>query len=341
MKSPQHHCRVFLSGSRIALVVVGLGFAAFANLADASAIYGTLTNFDVYNTTPEPCEGFEIELEHVNPEDITRYFPAHFNSRDVVGYNDGVNWGTRITYTDYHFVDSSSVVHTSINPTANPQSTNGHFAVNRADIEHFGFSTTTQVAANRFYWLDQQPDGSYARANPDPLLIANPVWSVQPNPVAGGAPIVRVELEVPEPEVVVQKPDSIWMKVYKTELEREVELEELMSGPGSIVPQEAGELEIEWELLEGGKMDVKEGELDNENAGAVIRRYEFFEYVGAYDVEHEPLSPYLEDDTLDPVALGEVGNFISANMVAINLIPEPASVVLMIAGCALIYGRRR
>lgn len=325
---------------RIAIAAFTITIAS--GRADASGIFGTLANFDVYNTTPEPCEGFEIELEGVHSSDLYRTFPAHFNVEDVSEYSDSTGSGVRIKYLDYFFHDSAGVDHFAVNPNSNPQSTNGHLAVNMVDVEHFGFSLRgAQPTATRTYWLNKLPGEQYERVNSAPLPIPMPTWSYSPPAVPGGAPVVRAEIAVPEPaEVIVQNPDSLWVKVFKTELEREVDLDELMSGPG-IVPQDAGELEIEWELLEGGKMKMKENEVDGE---AVIRRYEYFEYTGPYDAEHEPTSLFLEDDTLDPVALGEVGDFIAANMVAANLIvvPEPSTGVLMAAGlCMFGFWMRR
>ena len=315
--------------------------------AQASGIFGTLSNFDVYNETPEPSEGFEIELEDVHSSDIYRTFPAHFNIENIIDFSEGARTGVRIFYKDYYFKEFNGTEHFSIDPTLNPQSTNGHFAVNRADIEHFGFSLrNSQPTATRTYWLNKESDGSYTRLNADPLPIPVTKWSFAPNPGVNGRPVIRAEVEVPEPaEVIVQKPDSIWMKVYKTELDREVDLMELMSAPlddpNNIVPQDAGELEIEWELLEGGKMSAKEKEI-NEDGQAVIKRYEYFEYTGQYDDEHEPTSPYLDDDTLDPVVLGEVGNFIAANMEAVNLaaVPEPSSLALLAVGGLAMMRRR-
>lgn len=296
-------------------------------------IFGTLSNFDVYNQTPEPSEGFEIELEGCHSTDVYNTFPSHYNHMVMTDYSNGSTFGTRITFTDYHFVDSSSVVHTSINPNPSPQSTNGHYCVNLPDCEHFGFAVNVQPTATRTYWLNLLPGSVYERINQTPLAVPMVSWTYQPPPVVGAPPVILAAIQVPEPEEPEpQLPDSLWVKVYKTELERVVDLDELMSGPG-IVPQE--ETEIEWELLEGGVVSELEAEV-GENAEAVIRRYEFFEYTGAYSAEHEPLSPFLLDDTLDPVALGEVGNFIAANMVAANLaeVPEASSWMLLAMGAA-------
>jgi hypothetical protein len=98
------------------------------------------------------------------------------------------------------------------------------------------------------------------------------------------------------------------------------------------------EIESEWELLEGGKapkVKVQEDAVDEDdpdNDKLIIRRYEFYEYTGLYDEEHEPITEFLDPgDLLEPPA-GELGKFLSSNMVASVLqpiaIPEPASAVL-------------
>lgn len=332
------HARSFHAGLFFLSVSVCALVACFGSpRADASGIFGTLSNFDVYNPTPEPSEGFEIELEDIHSSDLRGTFPSHYNIKNVTDYSDGTTFGVRVKFEDYSFLDSSSVLHTAVNANPSPQNTNGHFCVNLADCEHFGFSLAAQPTASRYYWLNKLADGSYERINTTPLAVPTPSWTYFPPAAPGDAAMVRAEIRVPEPaEVVPQRPDSIWVKTFKTELEREVDLDELMSGPGGIVPQDAGEVETEWELLEGGKMKGKNVQV-GANGKAVLRRYEFFKYTGPYDAAHEPTSLFLEDDTLDPVALGEVGNFIAANMVAANLVvPEPSTWILLLSGIAML-----
>ncbi len=294
--------------------------------AQASGIFGTLSNFDVYNGTTEPSEGFEIELEGIHSTDVYNTFPSHYNLKQLSEYSDGTTFGTRIRFEDYHFLDSQNVIHTSINPNPNPQSTNGHFCVNLADCEHFGFAVNVQPSATRTFWLNRLPTGQYERIGSVPLNVPNPSWTYVPPAMPGGAPMLRAEVQVPEAaEVIVQRPDSIWMKVYKTEIGRAVDLDELMSGPGGIVPQDSAEIETEWELLEGGKMKGVEAEIGN-HMEAIIRRYEYFTYTGLYDEEHQPLTDFLDSELLEPPA-GELGNFIAANMVAANLVAPPADLI--------------
>lgn len=323
----------------------GLALAAMLCAAPTAwaspTIFGTLSNFDIYNTTPEPCEGAEIELEGIHSSSIGGDYPAHYASKTITEYTDSFNnfAGTRIRYTGYNFPGAPTPG--SLLPNPNPTSTNGHALTYSDGGEHFGFWLSgAQPTATRFFWLNNNA-GTYERIGNMPELVPSPTWSYQPPAVPGGAPVLRAEIQVPEPaEVIVQRPDSIWMKVYKTELDRPVDLEELISGPG-IVPQDAGEVETEWELLEGGRMKAAEAEV-GENGEAVIRRYEFFKYTGPYDEEHQPTSAFLDTEMLEPPA-GELGDFIAANMVAANLVavPEPSTWVLLLTGLAIFGWRRR
>jgi hypothetical protein len=268
-----------------------------------------MSNFDTYNETPEDSYGAEIELEGIHPEDIYGTYPSHYDSESRDFYQDGVNFGVRIKYTGYNFSPSGFLPANTIG-----QSTNGHACVGTAGCEHFGFSVGNQPTAARFYWLDQTGN----RIGAMPESIANPTWNYIPAN-GGGAPEIEAAVEAPEPaEFHVQRPDSIWMKVWKIEIDRPVDLMELMSD-NPIIPDGAGEVESEWELLEGGvDKEIRAGDKVPKDSYAVIRRYEFFEYTGAYDEEHEPISLFLEEDMAEP-PVDELGQFISANMVAANL----------------------
>lgn len=327
-------------------IVTGPGFTS----AYASTIFGTLSNFDIYNTTPEPSEGAEIELEGVHSSSVGGDYPAHYSSKTITEYTDSSNnfAGTRITYRGYNFAGAPTPG--SLLPNPNPTSTNGHALTYTAGGEHFGFWLNgAQATATRFFWLNNN-SGNYERIGNMPESVPGATWTYAPPAIPGGAPVVQVKVEVPEPaEVIFQNPDSIWMKVFKTELPHAENaqdlLERLVSGdpndPNIIVPQEAAETEVEWELLEGGlnngNAGENGGELDDANNEVVIIRYEFFKYTGAYDDEHEPLSNW--DGTSDPFDIGERGDFIAANMVAAMLVPEPSTLVLLGIGAIGLFVR--
>ena len=70
-----------------------------------------------------------------------------------------------------------------------------------------------------------------------------------------------------------QLPDSLWMRIFVTETEVEVELDDLVSD-GVLVPHEETETEIEWEFLEGGEMFELEADVP-EAGKSIVRRYEY------------------------------------------------------------------
>jgi hypothetical protein len=322
-KSLASLCRV----AAAAALVIAPGLApAYAVVG----ISGTMSNFDVFNETSTNVYGAELELEGVHSIDVTKTFPSHFNNMTTTEYSNGATFGTRITFTGYNFDPSGFII-----PTVG-QSTNGHYAVNLPGCEHFGFAVTTQPTATRFFWLGQTSQ----RIGTTPLSIPSPSWTYVPPAVPGGAPVVQAVVQVPQPEQPQpQIPDAIWMKVYETELDRPVDLLELLSGPG-VVPQEAAEIETEWELLDGGMMSMAGAPVGN-NKVSVIRRYEFFKYTGPYNADHEPTPASIKGS---PPLASELGEFIAANMGAAILdVPEPSAWVLLFSGLGMLgwMARRR
>jgi hypothetical protein len=299
--------------------------AALGSVASASnlSIFGTLSNFDTYNTTGSDSDGAELELEGIHSVDVDSHYPSHYVSIHKAEYNDSMGnfAGTHIIFDDYNFGADAVLA-----STANPQSTNGHTCVELSGCEHFGFSVTQQPTAVRFFWHDA--DGS--RLNAEPLLIASPSWVYIPPAMPADPPIVRAIVDVPELEEEALA-DSVWMKVTVTESELHADLDDLLSG-GPL----AGELEVEteWELLEGGLAAPIEHDFEPDDASrSVIRRYEYFQYTGGYfEPEHEPKSAW--DGIGDPPA-NELGDFIAANMVAVNLVPEPSTIALLLTAVVL------
>lgn len=68
----------------------GLAAAALAcGLAGGAAhgqVIGSYDNFDVFNDTGQTAEGFEIDVEDVNPADLTREFPSNFAQSWLIRY---------------------------------------------------------------------------------------------------------------------------------------------------------------------------------------------------------------------------------------------------------------
>ena len=152
---------------------------------------------------------------------------------------------------------------------------------------------------------------------------------------------MQAVLNPPPPPPLVQFPDAVWVKTYVTEMTRQVDLTELISAPpaNQVAPQLPSQVEAEWELLPGDaplpEPDIQIAEADQ----SILRRYEFFQYTGTYDEFHLPNSTFT-GGVPDPA---ELGQFIAANMVAVNLnVPEPSTLVLALVGmCALAWRARR
>jgi hypothetical protein len=341
--------------SLLIALMSAIGVCACSGVACASAIYGTLSNFDIYNTTPEPAEGAEIELEGCDSSSIGGHYPSHFSNITIINYNENGKTGSRIRFEGYNF--NPTVTNGSLQPNPNPVSTNGHQLVNSAGGEHFGFWLNgAQPTETRFYWLNNN-NGVYQRIGNLPEIVPGANWNYIPPQQPVDPPVVQAFVKVPLPAAGFEpRADSTWMKVFKVKLpasqapndpaEMQALLLRLISDANpenehpdipfnDLVPEgdDPAEVESEWELLEGGKAPKsKEAQDALQDADKlIIRRYEFYEYNGPYDDEHEPTSAFLDGGLLEPPA-GELGHFLSSNMVGAVLvpIPEPATIILSI-----------
>jgi len=295
-------------------------------------ISGTMSNFDVFNETGSNVYGAEIDLEGVLPSQVMKTYPSHFTTMVATDYGTG----TKLVFSGYTFNPPG----TFIIPTAG-LSTNGHYAVNLPGCEHFGFSVARQPTKTSFYWLNQlsQP------VNPTPLSIPMPTWTYVP-PVGNIAGFVKAVLP-PVPAPPFQYPDAVWVKTYVSEINKQADLNELISydpnnidpAHPSIAPQRPSELETSWELLPGDAPLVEPDIQLADATQSILRRYEFFKYTGTYDEFHLPNSIFTGGDPLP----GELGQFIAANMVAANLdVPEPSALgMLLIGGCGYLSQRRQ
>jgi len=361
------------------VAVVTIIAASSLPQAHASSIFGTLSNFDIYNTTPEPAEGAEIELEGVDSSSIGGHYPSHFDTISISNYDEGGKTGTRIRFEGYNF--NLPVTLGSLQPNSNPVSTNGHQLTNSAGGEHFGFWLNgVQPTATRFFWLNN--NGSlYERIGNLPEIVPGPTWTYVPPVNVGDPAVLQAVVKVPEPEDVNNlRPDSTWMKIYKVKLpasaapsdpaEMQALLLQLISDANpeneqpdeplnDLVPhgEDPIEIESEWELMEGGKNPKEKMREDEIGEGdkVVIRRYEFYKYIGLVNEDNEPISSWEENGNPDDPGLdvfdemgnlsfaAERGDFISANMVAAvigNVVPEPSTFLLGVTSVGWLIFRR-
>ena len=341
MRPLRSTCSTGWSGARLGIMlVVSLAGAMAAQTAFAQTTYGTLSNFDVFNDTGQECHGFEIELDGLSSADVTYTFGGSYNrygTPRVINYPGGV----RIRYESPY--DAVRGVFTQATPLAPSviTATDGHACWTggsgnylTSGCEHFGVGIKGNATATVYRWLIADP------ANPGQLMapgskvsIPAPVWNVVPPAAPGAAPVVQAVLPPEPPEVHAQYGDAVWVKVFKTESPEPAELDHLVSDDPA-VPQEAAETEMEWTILQARPAGAGNDELVNEGAVAegaksVTRRYEFYQYTGAYDPEnHEAMCA---DGSCDQPQPGELGNYIGAQMAAVNLVAPPPPLALALA----------
>jgi Divergent InlB B-repeat domain len=117
-----------------------------------------------------------------------------------------------------------------------------------------------------------------------------------------------------------------WMRVFVGQMPRKIELDESLTTNPVVVPMDAAQLAFEWQLVQADPIASGNG---RRNRGrhqggstldpatrAVVRRYEMYNYVAAYDpITNEALCVDLLCKVPDAA---EIGDFISGNIGGIN-----------------------
>ena len=315
---------------------IGLLAAPIAVQATSTTIYGSLGNFDATNNLGEDAHGFEIQLEGIHPEDIAGFWSGNKYGDPVL-----IPYATGVFVRYMSSFDSSTGQFTA---TTVPHTANTPFAFTcymgtptyaQAGCDHFGVTLVAAVnpTATTYRWMIDDP------ANPGTLIgsaatlaIPAPVWRVVPPAVAGNPPVIVAEIAAPESQRTPgQYGDATWVRVYKTELSREVALGELTSD-NQVVPQDSRQIETSWKLLQQSPPSSRKqrGKHTNQNSPgngsrSVLRRYESYAYTGAYDpITHEALCG--GDGSCETPLNSELGDMLGAQMAAIN-IGDPALLV--------------
>jgi hypothetical protein len=333
-------------GSVLSLALLALALLATpaAVRAQTATVFGSLSNFDVVNNTEHETHGFEIELEGLQPADVYYSFSAErYGAPQIIPYATGVH----VRWTSAYDPGMQQFLQTTVTHAPNTPFGGScyQWGTNYAasGCEHFGVSLRANAVKTTYRWLieDATAPGSLAPFDP-PVAIPAPVYVVVPPAQAAEAPELVAEIEAPEaPEAPEMFGNAQWVKVFKSELPREVTLDELMSD-NAIVPQDAAHAEVSWEILQAeppsnsrGNGGLNRGRRQNQGAigagtRAVIRRYEMYQYTGAYDpVTHEALCA---DTLCNAPQEGEVGDFIGAQMTAANVGVPSVTVALSGSG---------
>ena len=314
-----------LAGTALMLAMLALPAASHAQ---SLTLFGSLSNFDVYNYTGQDAHGFEIELDGLQPAQAYYFFTAtRYGAPTVSAFPGGVyvRYASSWNSSTQQFTAATQVP-ASMTPTL------GHSCVltNIPGCDHFGIVVTAAPSNVIYRWLVADPanPGSLIRFGGVPVPLPAPIVSIAPVAPNQPAPAVVFEVRLPPPPApAIPKPEAQygeakWVKVYKTELQREVALEELVGG-NPVVPQDPGLVETGWKLLQFNPHSDASGVLRNQggvNSGsrAVIRRYEFSKYSGAYDAaSHKALCG--GDGLCTAPLAGELGDYIGSQMAAANV----------------------
>jgi Divergent InlB B-repeat domain len=329
------HTNKFTSaGFAFALFLLFTIITPSAANAQSATVYGSLGNFDVINHTGHHSHGFEIELEGIHPEDVYYSFSVQ---RYGLAHVTATATGTLVRW-------ESSYANGAFTQTTLPHAPNTPFAgscyqwganYNQSACEHFGVSLQATPTHTTYRWLieDTANPGTLVGVDP-PIAIVSPVYVINPPVVQGGGPELVDVIEAPEPaEAPELYGDAQWVKVFKVQLNREANLDELVSD-NAVVPQDAAHLEVEWEIVQqepasnsnsnGNRRRRQHTETLNVDTRAVVRRYETYAFTGQYDpVTHEALCA---DLTCNTAAVDEVGELIGAQMTAANISVASVSV---------------
>ncbi len=319
-----------------ALAALSLGAAALGAQAQAIVMAGSYQNFDVLNSTGAPTYGFEMEVRGVSASQVYRIFPSNFNA-GVIRYGFGsardfpggvlIRWAAVYDPTTGTYSTATPVPPSLTTVPGDSCWTLGMpktYAT--AGCEHFGISASANPTSIVYRWLVPDPSNQgLLISTPGSVVdMAAPVWAALPPANPALPPVVVAEIPAPPPPPALFG-TAQWVKVYKTEQQRKVDLDELVGDNHAVVPENAAQLETNWSLLQAdppGGNQRRRGKLANQgNAGngnhAVVRRYEFYKYAGVYDaITHEALCA---DLTCTAPSAGELGDAIGAQNAAANL----------------------
>jgi hypothetical protein len=340
----------------------------------AAATFGSLANFDVVNDTGHTAYGFEIEIEDSrydhsgtissifgydrvfgfispDPGAVVRY------GRPTVDYIAG--FGARITY--------GGAVGPNATPSA-PFATNGESCWPGANAgwrstscDHFGVSTYGAPAKTTYSWIVDVGGGALARqvvGVPAVNFVFTPPPPPPPPPVGAPPPPPPVPAQV---QAVIQAPmvapdpraNAFWVKMVKTTVGENVDLGDLLAGnhPGArpeiAAMREAPEVEIEWQVLQIGKVDEVSKSVDLNGEPSAVWTFQFYKYLGRMDDEGivDPLSSETPiGNTLNQYVGAYVGQQIAAfNANEVPAVPEPQTWAMLLAGLAVVgrLARRR
>lgn len=349
---------------------IAAGIAALAIVAPAQAqVFGSLANFDVVNNTGKTAYGFEIRIEDAlfDHSKITSVFGYDRNFGLPGGPGAVVRYGVP-TITDLpgigvliRYGGSFGGPSTPTGPYNTPGDSCWPFGAGwstATSCDHFGVSTLGQPASVEYNWIVEESPGvlgTQAAGIP-------PVNFVYVPPAAqGGQAFVNAEIEAEAPELEHPENEGLWgeaywVKTFVTKVDHNINIGDLFRGDDD-QPDET-EIETEWDIFqrapagEIGENQFKQHgiAIDPEVDAAIVRRYEFFEYLGPFKADGEADCKGKECNGDDHPEY--VGRYLGAQMVGFNVnedqapiavVPEPGTYAMMLAGLGLmgLFAQRR
>lgn len=354
------HSAAISSSAKLHFSILAAAVAlAMLPSAGSAAVIGFLGNFDVINDTGSIAHGFEIDLEGLHSSQITdtfggvgRGFPSgrgfdpltsvqRYGAPTITEYANGSVYGTKVTYMGLYGAagwDYGTPSGTFITPGDNCWSGGGLGYGPATPCDHFGVGTAGNANKTTYSWLlETAAPGVLSNGV---VSLPAPTWTVIPPIVPGPPPIVVAQIQAPAPVIEAQFGEAIWVKVFTTELENPIGLEELVADNAKV---KQAVTEVEWQLLQTDPGNPLAGKLENGYgapvgplAASILRRYEFFKYSGAYDPETHQALVGSDSHPLD----SELGNYIGAQNAAANLdaVPLPPALALLGSGLFFLVG---
>ena len=336
------------AGWALALAAAAGAIAIPSHAMAQSAVVGALGNFDAANFEGKDVHGMEIQVEGIVPGDL---YPSWCGNKygcpSVVPYATGVY----VRYMGIYDAASQQFLQTTVPHPANTPFAGtcymGSVSYTTAGCDHFGvhisFTATNKAVTTAYRWMIEDPaNPGTLIASPNNIFVPTPVYTWVPPAIPTAPPVLVAEVQAPPPPppppaLPPQFGPATWMKVFKTDMNREVALDELTSD-NPIVPQNLAQIETEWVLVQAApppapgdnrrrrNRQVNSGGV-NPGTRSVLRRYETYAYTGAYDpLTHEVVCG--GDGTCTAPLAGELGDLITAQMTAANVAVPSLSVTL-------------
>ncbi|MDE1999287.1 MAG: PEP-CTERM sorting domain-containing protein [Burkholderiales bacterium] len=338
--------------------------ALLPTATQAVPTFGSLANFDVVNDTGRTAHGFEIDLEGIDKSRISDVFGLNRNfgtasPGDVERYglptigdlvnSIGQTIGSKITYMGRYANGAWSAGTTSgvFNTPGESCWKFGNVGYPNVPCDHFGVSTLGSPTKTTYSWLvEGSAPGTLAAANVAiPAVTFTP--PPPPAPAQPPAPIVAV-IKAQQVDPIPQN-NAYWVKIVQTTLPQNVGLNDLIGGHnpyenlGVAALNDKPETEVEWQVLQPGRVDEVSKSLDLKGNPSAVVRYQFYKYLGTFDGEGL-VDPSVAETPTGNTLTASVGTYVGeqiAGFNAVGAVPEPTSWLLSTIGLLTVQLIRR